>query len=171
MQSCFLVTVGQVHVGDAWTRHQQDVYSLEPFSLLIIWLFLASLPQSVLPRQQGEAGKSRPRQLSCRTPRSWAAAPPPPCARWGRRSEELCSRWHPCFRFHPGLVVRRQMDPLSLAWCWKKIYYIKFREGIFLPEDPLDHGIVARPGRLNQLLRLTHSSSSLLSQSWPGSSF
>ena len=25
------------------------------------------------------------------------------------------------------------------------------------PEDPLHHGIVARPGSLNQVLRLTHS--------------
>ena len=41
--------------------------------------------------------------------------------------------------------------------------YETFREGNFLPEDLLDHGVVARPGSLDQLLRLTHSSTSLLS--------
>ena len=39
--------------------------------------------------------------------------------------------------------------------------YQTFREGNFLPEDLLDHGVVARPGSLDQLLRLTHSSNSL----------
>ena len=75
VQSCLLVSVGQIHVRDTGASRQQDVHSLQnpfyPSPLLHL------PPQSAQPRQQGEEERSQPRPRSCTTPRSWATSPPP----------------------------------------------------------------------------------------------